>query len=73
MMRHKGARPQRDFIFVDEKRKLYYEQLPDGKIKLWTKRSLKSGCGKVTKEIREMQGCYYCWYCDEWFNKEQWE
>lgn len=76
IMRHIGIRPENPIHLVDFRKKIYYEDLPNGKEKRWTLRQLNSGCGKDVKGemwLREDRGCYYCPWCDEWFSKNQWE
>jgi hypothetical protein len=70
---HKGVRPVYDIYLVDFKKKIYYEEYPNGTIKLWNLRTLNSGCGNVISAPRELMDCYYCPKCDEYFSKNQWE
>ena len=74
-MRHKGIRPTYELQVLDNKRKLYLEEFPNGGYRVWNKRMLKSGCGKRTdiSEYEVIGECYYCKHCDEWFHKDQWE
>lgn len=72
-MRHKGVRPLHPLSLIDWKKKsLYYEEYPNGTFRIWTIRQLVSGCDGVVREMKELQGCYYCPHCDEWFSKDQW-
>lgn len=70
---HKGIKPLHELQVLDFKRKIYYEECLDGSYKLWTERQLNSGCDFIIREIKEMRGCIYCPWCDEWFSKNQWE
>lgn len=72
-MVHVGIRPEYPLTRIDNKRKIYFEQFPDGEYRIWNLRMLKSGCGKEVDEIKEMMDCIYCPTCKEWFNTEQWE
>lgn len=71
--KHIGIRPIYEIVMLDFKKKIYLEEYPDGKWRLWNKRMLKSGCGYITTTLKEMRECYYCHHCDEWFSKDQWE
>lgn len=73
-LRHVGLHPTHPIELLDFKRKLYIEDFPDGTYKIWNKRQLNSGCGKTVPltYMREMRGCIYCPWCDEWFSKKQW-
>lgn len=71
-LKHKGIRPTYPLLQLDFKRKLYYEEFPDGKIKIWNKRTLISGCDTVVENPRRLMECYYCPKCDEWFSVDQW-
>jgi hypothetical protein len=74
-MRHIGIKPMYPLEMLDFKRKIYLEEMPDGQIRLWNKRMLKSGCGNTIEphEYKEVDDCIYCPYCDEFFSYEQWE
>lgn len=74
-MRHVGIKPLYPLEMLDFKRKIYLEEMPDGQIRLWNKRMLKSGCNNEIspEEFKELDECIYCPYCDEFFSYEQWE
>lgn len=55
---------------LNYKKQIYLEDVTG---RVWTERMLRSGCESVTTQIQEMRECIYCPWCDEWFNKEQWE
>ena len=70
---HKGVRPEYPIHLLDFKRKIYYEEYPDGSIVLWNKKLLNSGCNIASVILEEMRGCFYCPLCKEWFSRSQWE
>lgn len=73
-LKHVGVRPQYDIQLLDFKRKIWVEELPDGELKLWNERQLKSGCGYSTIDRGAyLENCVYCPVCDEWFSFNQWE
>lgn len=72
---HKGVRPKYNLTLIDFKKKIYYEEDPNGNfIKYWNMRMLNSGCNNVIRIApKELMDCYYCPRCDEYFSKDQWE
>jgi hypothetical protein len=71
---HKGVRPVYPIEMLDFKRKIWLEECPDGRIKLWNSKMLTSGCNnELDIPVRELEGCIYCPWCDEYFSYDQWE
>lgn len=70
-LKHVGVRPTHP-LTLDFKKKIYYEECPNGKRLRWTKRMLSSGCDQIIYKPREMMGCFYCPWCAEWFSRDQW-
>lgn len=72
-LRHVGIRPKHSLTLIDFKKKIWEEEYPDGKIKVWNLRTLNSGCDKSFEGYQlEIYDCIYCPYCDEYFSKDQW-
>lgn len=72
-LRHVGIRPKYSLTLIDFKKKIWEEEYPSGKVRLWNLRQLNSGCGQVFEGYQlEIYDCIYCPHCDEYFSKEQW-
>ena len=76
---HKGIRPTHqvvkssaDLKLID-KPGLSYEIFPDDSYKIWTDRTLNSGCNNQIEGDIKLGEMIYCEYCDEFFNRNQFE
>ena len=71
-MKHVGVRPEYA-IERDEgkKRPTWYEFFPLGGYRIWTLKTLRSGCNRKLKEIKSVGNLIYCPFCEEWFNELQ--
>lgn len=68
-LRHKGVRPVHDVVRINKR--YYVETAPDGSTKLWTNKTLYSGCDGELVSPRVLGDLIFCPRCNEWFNKEQ--
>lgn len=79
LLRHKGIRPKHTLITVYEnspyRKNFVKEKLPNGCYRLWSDKTLTSGCGSVFEEETSLglDGLIYCPYCDEYFSTDQFE
>jgi len=70
---HVGIRPTHRLEYYEgrKRQETYHEIFPNGSYRIWTKKMLKSGCGKKIKTIKQLLGLIYCPYCDEYFSRDQ--
>lgn len=74
--KHVGVRPLGELTRDDSnshKRRniVYYEDLPDGGYRIWSEKTLKSGCGRTVTEVMRDGELIYCPYCKEWASEIQ--
>lgn len=75
-MKHVGVRPEHlplEIADNGKRRKIYYENFPDGSYKIWNARLLKSGCGAYLTEFKIEGNLVYCKTCEEWANINQFQ